>query len=141
MGCIAISTYFGDGHYGLTHGLFWLGMAVVGIGFGGFKPTLSPLGADQFNAKHKTEEQKKIAKEARSSFFGLDFTLYLIFHLFSTMNMRCTLRMAVLGQSAGCHRCVFRDRLCLSEYRFLHRMVAGHHRTHFWLTMSSLYSL
>ena len=71
MACIAISTYFGTDYYAVTHGLFWAGMAVVGLGFGGFKPTLSPLGADQFDAKHKTEEQKKIAKEARSSFFGL----------------------------------------------------------------------
>ena len=33
--------------------------------------TVSPLGADQFDAKHKTDEQKKIAKEKRSSFFSL----------------------------------------------------------------------
>ena len=70
MFLIAISTYFGVKYYDATHGLFWLGMVIVGVGFGGFKPTLSPLGADQFDAKHKTDEQKRIAKEKRSSFFG-----------------------------------------------------------------------
>eukprot|EP01083_Nonionella_stella_P148571 470604_1 len=70
MFCIAISTYFGVEYYSMTHGLFWFGMVIVGVGFGGFKPTLSPLGADQFDAKHKTNAQKQIAKEKRSSFFG-----------------------------------------------------------------------
>ena len=70
MFLIAISTYFGVQYTQITHSFFWFGMLVVAIGFGGFKPTLSPLGADQFDAKHKTDEQKRIAKEQRSSFFG-----------------------------------------------------------------------
>ena len=71
MFLIAISTYFPTKYTPITHSLFWIGMIVVGVGFGGFKPTLSPLGADQFDAKHKmNEEQKKIAKAKRSSFFG-----------------------------------------------------------------------
>jgi len=70
MFCVAISTYFGTTYLEAAHTLFWTGLFVISIGFGGFKPTLSPLGADQFDAKHKTDEQKRVAKEKRSSFFG-----------------------------------------------------------------------
>ena len=40
MACIAISTYFGVNYYFVTNALFWTGMAVVAVGFGGFKPVL-----------------------------------------------------------------------------------------------------